>query len=438
MARALVESRRFKAALRLLAGVPHLDVGGHVTAAAAHLGRRDPGRALRHLRLALAQQPAGPEALVQAGLAHQAANHPFTASRWLERAAAVDPDYPGLRAALAGAWRRDARYGEAAALAGEALTGGALAGGERGPASLPDLLYELAMSHAGLGNRAQALAAFRALLAHDPEHAAAWFGTHALALEEEGPDEALRRLDRATRCGGAAGKYWGFVCAYLLLLGREEEARAVDGAHVGPNPKRRPLPDGAAALRPQLAPGFRLFGSSASLLRHALAQATVPGLVLEFGVRRGTSLDHIAGAAGQTVHGFDSFEGLPEGWVNTARGALTTGKQLPPVRPNARLHVGWFEDTLPGFMAAHPEPVRFVNIDSDLYSSARTVLTALAGRLVPGSILVFDEFIGNRSWREDEFRAFHEFAAETGARFEYFAVSPYTKQVAVRLLAPGW
>jgi predicted O-methyltransferase YrrM len=92
---------------------------------------------------------------------------------------------------------------------------------------------------------------------------------------------------------------------------------------------------------------------------------------------------------------------------------------------------------LPGFLADHPGPVRFVNVDCDIYSSSVTVLTALAPRLAPGSVLVFDEFIGNRSWADHEFKAFQEYAAAFGVRFHYIAVSPFTGQVAIRLLSVG-
>ncbi|BAI75710.1 hypothetical protein AZL_c04170 (plasmid) [Azospirillum sp. B510] len=354
--------------------------------------------------------------------AHQAANAPLPAVRWLERARRVAPDRPDLTAALAGALRRDARYADAISVTREALATGDFSA---------DIRFEAATAAAYLGDDALSLAHFNALLTDDPEHAAAWFGSHAQALHHHGPEEALRRLRRATRCGGANGKYWGYLAATLRLLGRDAEADAVENAEVRDNPRRRPLPDGVKALLPALSTDFRLFGSSGRLLRHALACATMPGLVLEFGVRRGTSLNHIAEVAGQEVHGFDSFEGLPEGWVNSPRGVLTTGSQLPPVRDNARLHVGWFEDSLPPFLATHPEPVRFVNVDSDIYASARTVLTALADRIRPGTVIVFDEYIGNLSWRDDEYRAFQEFSVENTVRYEYFAASPYTKQVAL-------
>ena len=89
---------------------------------------------------------------------------------------------------------------------------------------------------------------------------------------------------------------------------------------------------------------------------------------------------------------------------------------------------------LPAFLAAQPGPVRFVNIDCDIYSSARTVLTGLADRLCPGSVVVFDEYIGNQTWREHEYKAFQEFVVENDVRYEYFAACPFTRQVAVRIL----
>ncbi|HEU4709088.1 MAG TPA: hypothetical protein VFS17_07225, partial [Methylophilaceae bacterium] len=68
------------------------------------------------------------------------------------------------------------------------------------------------------------------------------------------------------------------------------------------------------------------------------------------------------------------------------------------------------------------------------YSSTKTVLDALAPRIIPGSILVFDEYIGNEHWREDEYKAFQEAVKAYGWRYEYLSFSLFTKQVAVRIL----
>jgi hypothetical protein len=54
---------------------------------------------------------------------------------------------------------------------------------------------------------------------------------------------------------------------------------------------------------------------SDALVQFALEQCTVDGLIMEFGVYQGASLRAIAQRVTQVVHGFDSFEGLPEDWT---------------------------------------------------------------------------------------------------------------------------
>ena len=105
------------------------------------------------------------------------------------------------------------------------------------------------------------------------------------------------------------------------------------------------------------------------LLELALEKCKVSGLTMEFGVYRGKSLRAIARCCTQEVHGFDSFEGLPQDWsFFQKKGRFSLGGQAPHFdEPNIRLHQGYFEQTLPLFLAQYPEPARFVHIDCDLY-----------------------------------------------------------------------
>jgi hypothetical protein len=169
-------------------------------------------------------------------------------------------------------------------------------------------------------------------------------------------------------------------------------------------------------------------------LRAALACAPQDGLFLEFGVATGSTLKVIVEKApAGSVHGFDSFEGLPEHWrPGFPAGAFAT-EQLPDV-PGANLVVGWFDDSLPGFLEQHREPVAFLHLDADLYSSTRTVLEALAGRLREGTVILFDEYFNYPGWEEHEHRAWTEFVAEHGLSFEYLGYTADDEQVAVRLL----
>lgn len=170
------------------------------------------------------------------------------------------------------------------------------------------------------------------------------------------------------------------------------------------------------------------------VIDHALKQIDVDGLFMEFGVRSGRTVNHVARRRPKaTVHGFDSFEGLPEAWTGWTmdRGAFG-GEGIPQVESNVRLHVGWFDATLPAFLEDHPGDVAFVHIDSDIYSSARTILSELAPRFRPGSVIVFNEYFNYPNWKEHEFRAWQEFCADHQVSYEYLAWGMYEASVVIR------
>jgi hypothetical protein len=172
------------------------------------------------------------------------------------------------------------------------------------------------------------------------------------------------------------------------------------------------------------------------LLDYALDQCSITGLVLEFGVYRGASLSVIARRAGQIVHGFDSFEGLPEDWTYSQKqGRFGLDGKLPVfAEANVQLHKGWFDATLPVFLECHSGPARFVHIDCDLYSSACTVLDRLAERIVPGTVILFDEYLNYPGWEQHEFRAFREFVDRTGRDYRYIGFASADSAVAVKII----
>jgi Methyltransferase domain len=186
----------------------------------------------------------------------------------------------------------------------------------------------------------------------------------------------------------------------------------------------RAIADSADVVRDEM-PGALFCEDRLENLDYALSLRP-PGLVLEFGVFRGTTIRLIAKhCAGETVYGFDSFKGLPERWVGNRNTSTTMdrGGQLPRIPGNVELIAGLFGDTLPGFLAAHPEPVGFVHVDCDIYSSTREVFRSIGGRLVPGAVIVFDEFFGYHGFKGHEYRAFHEFIAGTGRNFRFASYS---------------
>jgi hypothetical protein len=178
--------------------------------------------------------------------------------------------------------------------------------------------------------------------------------------------------------------------------------------------------------------------SQRELIDYSLKAAPTEGHYLEFGVFTGGTIRYIARRiGGREMHGFDSFEGLPQAWsgFNLGRTAFDRRGRLPRVPANVRLHRGWFEDTVPQWLAANSGPLAFAHIDCDIYSSTRTVLSLMAKRIVPGTILLFDEYFNFPSWEAHEYKAFQELVTENRMTYRYLAFA--RQQVAVRIEAVG-
>ena len=65
--------------------------------------------------------------------------------------------------------------------------------------------------------------------------------------------------------------------------------------------------------------------------------------------------------------------------------------------------------------------------------TTKTILEVFAKQIIPGTVIVFDEYIGIEHWREDEFKAFQEAVLKHGWEYEYLCFSFVTKQVVVRI-----
>ena len=95
----------------------------------------------------------------------------------------------------------------------------------------------------------------------------------------------------------------------------------------------------------------------------------------------------------------------------------------PKVADSVELVDGYIENTLPKYMAEHPElKVAFVHSDTDTHSPASTVLTTLKPHFAPGAVIVFDELCGYPNWRSHEYRALRESFSPDEYEFLGFSV----------------
>lgn len=140
-------------------------------------------------------------------------------------------------------------------------------------------------------------------------------------------------------------------------------------------------------------------------------------LYMEFGVYRGDTIRYwskLLENPRSKLHGFDSFEGLPENWLpQRAKGHFSLQGQVPKVDdPRIRFFPGWFDQTVPSYVFPGHD-VLVLNFDADLYSSTILVLDILEPKIVPGTYIYFDEF----NHRLHELRAFKEFVERTGMKY---------------------
>jgi hypothetical protein len=153
--------------------------------------------------------------------------------------------------------------------------------------------------------------------------------------------------------------------------------------------------------------------ASRSLIQLLKSTLSLPGNVIECGVFRGGSLMQIAQTvkvhrSPKRVFGLDSFEGFPENSVKTAD--LSPGRWLWSLQrkfrfcadtpTNLRMLAKTFDlnvELVPGYFCHTLRRVQsnsfcFIHLDVDIYQSYKECLEALYDRLVPGGVIVFDEW----------------------------------------------
>ncbi|HKU17775.1 MAG TPA: tetratricopeptide repeat protein [Candidatus Saccharimonadales bacterium] len=292
----------------------------------------------------------------------------------------------------------------------------------------------LAQARASLGQVQQALSLLRSWLHKKPS--AEMMALLALCeFDVQGVESALNLITDGKQ-REPSNPTVNYLYAVLLTLSGDSERAKISMTQAGQSDQ--PDAQWASFLYARGSRDISFYGLNSTLLISALALAPVTGLVAEFGVYHGLSLNQIAQQVAGPVHGFDSFEGLPEDWkASEPAGSYSTHGRLPQVPPYVVLHPGWFADTLPAFVAQQTEKARFIHIDCDLYSSTRTVLEGLYPLLQAGTVLVFDEYLGFPGYEQHEFRAWREFSRQRQIEYQYFGCTLMAKAVALRVTDMG-
>lgn len=143
------------------------------------------------------------------------------------------------------------------------------------------------------------------------------------------------------------------------------------------------------------------------------AYMLLPGALVQCGVFNGGSAAWLWKCAGANRHAwlFDSFQGLPEPTPKDGGHAHASWKRHYATSPQwnvgevdkvaqafgvvganpALVHIvkGWFKDTLP---QVDPGPIAILHIDADWYESVKQALSALYPKVVPGGLVILDDY----------------------------------------------
>jgi hypothetical protein len=163
-----------------------------------------------------------------------------------------------------------------------------------------------------------------------------------------------------------------------------------------------------------------------------------PITYLEFGVFKGLSIKQWASInkhSNSTFVGFDTFLGLPENWDSLVlagrKGDFDTKGEMPCIKDSRVSFIkGLFQESLPVFLTKKITSQLVIHMDADLYSSTLYVLTQCESILVPGTIIIFDEF----SSILHEFRALEDFCSSYRRSYVVLGATEAFEQVVIQML----
>ena len=322
----------------------------------------------------------------------------------------------------------------------------------------PDLYNFIGIINRHVGKLEEAIKAYKKAIIINPNHAEVFNNMGAALVDQEKLEQARTAYKKAIECkpnyakamwnlSGTVGdineaKSWIEKC--LSFDPNYEEAKLTLCAleyYQGDKNKFNSMLQSSLSKHPYMRSFLWVFGLPKlpelffhrwALFDRVIELSEKDRPFYEFGVWRGEAFKYLIKTF-KKGFGFDTFEGIPEDWDDFKAGSYSSDGNIPKIS-GGEFIVGKFEDTLPSFFSTVRPTASIINFDADLYSSTICALKYASPVIDPQTILIFDEFLMNPNWENDEYKALEEFCIQNNYEYEVLAISFSTKQVAVRLI----
>jgi tetratricopeptide (TPR) repeat protein len=274
------------------------------------------------------------------------------------------------------------------------------------------------------GKLEEAIEAYNKALAIKPDHAEAFWNLSGTT------NNTLEAKDWIEHCLSADSKHEKArltLCALQFYEGDKSEFNALMQSSLREHPYMRSF---AWAFELPVLP--ELYFHRWALFDRMVEQSQQDRPFYEYGVWRGEAFQYLIKTF-KKGYGFDTFEGIPEDWHDEKAGTYSSDGNIPQIG-GGEFIVGKFEDTLPKFFSEPRPKASIINFDADLYSSTICALNFSKAVIDRHTILIFDEFIINKNWEQDEYKALNEFCVTNNCTYEVLAISFFTKQAAIKLI----
>jgi hypothetical protein len=184
--------------------------------------------------------------------------------------------------------------------------------------------------------------------------------------------------------------------------------------------------------------------ADSEVIRFGSDAVTLNGAFIEIGTIVGKNSNFIAALNPfKKIYTFNFQKGLPTDWkrpdlkFSAGTFAFRNDSYNPPLLANVIAYKGNFNEILPTFKkeVLNNTPIALLYVDTMSYEPTKQAFTAFEDNIVPGTIIIFDEFYNYPNAENHEWKVLQEFLQTKKLTAKFLAFNIQHEQVALKIVA---